>query len=273
MSHLFLLITLLAWSSFEVLTKPLMGTVDPFFLTFFRATLGGLFLMSLARKKVGLKDLLSLTAVGSLNVIISLSLLQLTVKHSNASTAATLVATNPLFVGILAMSMGKEKMSFKKILSLIIGLIGLLILSYGRLQGDSVLGILLGISSSITFAIYTVLMRDLTIKHGSLTANAYSMCFSGLLYGLILLLTGKIAVPNMAASKWLILIYAGIVVTGFAYVTYFKAMEKLGPSRASLAVYLKPAVASFFAFIFLHEPIGIAKLIGTTVIITALLLR
>ncbi|AEH51096.1 DMT family transporter [Pseudothermotoga thermarum] len=273
MSYLFLLITLLAWSSFEVLTKPLMGVVDPFFLTFFRATVGGLFLLMLARKRVKFKDLLALTVVGSLNVIVSLTLLQLTVKHSNASTAATLVATNPLFVGIFAIAMGKEKYSFKKTVSLIIGLLGLLILSYGKMAGDSALGIVLGMLSSITFALYTVLMRDLTIKHGSLTANAYSMFFSGLLYGMILIFTGKMNFPSIDFSKWLVLLYASVVVTGLAYVTYFKAMEKLGPARASFAVYLKPAVASFFAFVFLHEPFGIAKIVGTGIIVCALFLR
>ncbi len=273
MSYLFLLVTLLAWSSFEVLTKPLMGSVDPFFLTFFRATVGGSFLFLFVRKKVAWKDIIALMMVGSLNVIISLSLLQLTVRFSNASTAATLVATNPLFVGVFAMALGREKLSFKKILSLIVGLTGLLTLSYGRLAGDSVLGIMLGISSAIIFALYTVLMRDLTIKHGSLTANAYSICLSGLLYGVILLVAGRLSFPKIAFSQWFILLYVSVVVTGLAYVTYFKAMEKLGPSRASFAVYLKPAVASFFAFVFLNEPFGIAKVVGTGIIILALFLR
>ncbi|HOJ88676.1 MAG TPA: EamA family transporter [Pseudothermotoga sp.] len=273
MIYLYLTATLLFWSSMEVLTKPLMSQVDPFFLTFFRFFVGGVFLLVFVRRKIPFKDILSLALVGSINGVLSMSLLQLSVKFSNASTAATLMATNPLFVTVFSLILGKEKLSVKRFLSVAIGLVGIMILSYGRIEGDSIVGLLLGIGAAITFALYAVLMRDFTLKYGSLDATAVSIFSAGLIYGLLLILTRNLRIPQINIPQWLILIYAGVFVTGLAYVTYFKAMEKLGPSRTSLVFYLKPVVASFLALWLLSEPIGAFKIAGTGVIVLALLLR
>ncbi len=273
MIYFYLLATLLIWSSMEVLTKPMMNQVDPFFVTFFRFFIGGLFLLIFIRKKIPLRDLTLIALIGSINGLLSMSLLQFSVKLSNASTAATLVATNPLFVTVFSALLGKERLTTKRLLSVGMGLAGVLILSYGRIEGDSVAGLLCGIGAAITFALYVVLMRDFTSKYGSVNATAVSIFASGMIYGVLLVSTRSLNVPHIGIWQWFILIYAGVCVTGLAYVTYFKAMEKLGPSRTSLVFYLKPAVASFLAFLILSEPIGIFKFLGTGIIIFALLLR
>lgn len=265
--------TLLIWSSMEVLTKPMMNQVDPFFVTFFRFLVGGLFLLIFARKKILAKDLILLTLIGSINGVLSMTLLQFSVKLSNASTAATLVATNPLFVTVFSALLGKERLTTKRLLSVGMGLAGVLILSYGRIEGDSLTGLLCGVGAAVTFALYVVLMRDFTMKYGSLNATAFSIFASGVIYGILLISTKNLSIPPIGTWQWLILVYAGICVTGLAYVTYFKAMERLGPSRTSLVFYLKPAVASFLAFLILSEPIGIFKFLGTGIIVVALLLR
>ncbi|WP_461505239.1 DMT family transporter [Pseudothermotoga elfii] len=270
---MYLLFSLLMWSSMEVLTKPLMQQVDPFFLTFFRFLVGGIFLVIFAKKKISLKDAGVLALIGCLNGVVSMSLLQLSIKFSNASTAATLVATNPLFVSIFAFALGKEKLNFKKFVGVVIGLIGIFVLSYGKVEGDSTFGLICGVGAAITFALYTVLMKDFTLKYGSMNATAFSTLFAGIVYGAILLLAGKLDIPEVALNGWIILLYSAIFVTGLAYVTFFKAVEKLGPSRASLVFYLKPAVASFFAFLILSEPVGIFKFVGTAIIIVALFIK
>ncbi|MFW6263024.1 MAG: EamA family transporter, partial [Thermotogota bacterium] len=59
MAYLFWTIALVLFSSLEVVSKPIMGQVDPFTMTFLRFFIGGLFLFFLssmvsgvARKKI-----------------------------------------------------------------------------------------------------------------------------------------------------------------------------------------------------------------------------
>jgi len=60
MAYLFWTIALVLFSSLEVVSKPIMGRVDPFTLTFMRFFIGGVFLFlisflirTLSKKKMG----------------------------------------------------------------------------------------------------------------------------------------------------------------------------------------------------------------------------
>lgn len=276
MHYFYLIATLLFFSSVEVITKPLSGKVDPFFLTFFRFFTGGIFLIpfSLAlRKKIERTDLPKLVFVGCLNGVISMSLLQLSINYSNASTAATLIAMNPLFVSMFAHVLGKDRLTKRRILAISLGAIGVLVLSSANVAGDSPTGILCGIAASITFALYTVLMRDFSNKYGALLATSISTFAAGLIYGLLLFTFGRLSIPSLNWPEWSILLYVGIGITGIAYITFFKAMQKFGPVRTSLVFYLKPALASFLALIFLSEDINPQKIVGTIIVILSLFLR
>lgn len=272
LSYLYLAITLFFFSSMEIVSKPLMGEIDPFFMTAFRFLIGGLFLMPFVGKKLPPKEIILLTLIGSLNSIVSMTLLQLSVKFGNASTAATLIATNPLFVTIFAPFFGTEKLTKKKYLGTCLGFVGILIFISGMLEGDTITGFLFGMGSALSFALYTLLLKPHVLKHGALTATAYSSFFSGVVYSLILMLFGQFNLPSLSLSSWTILLYLGIGVTGIAYFTFFAAAERIGASTASRVFYLKPVVATFLAFIFLSEEISALKLIGIAVIILSLLI-
>ncbi|AKI97748.1 DMT family transporter [Kosmotoga pacifica] len=271
MAYLFLAITLLFFSSMEVVSKPLMGSIDPFFLTFLRFFLGGLFLLLFVRKRLAFREILLLAALGSLNSIVSMTLLQLSVKYGNASTAATLVSTNPLFVSLFAF-IARERLTRRKFFGILLGLIGIIIFAYGRIAGDTILGILFGVSASITFALYSVIMKRFLVKHGALVSTAYSIFFSSLIYALLLIATNRFVFPEFSLTGWLSVLYLGIGVTSVAYLTFFKGMEILGAATASRIFYLKPIVSTIFAVVFLSEGFGLMKLIGMTIVLISLLL-
>ncbi|MGB9614434.1 MAG: EamA family transporter, partial [Fervidobacterium sp.] len=77
MAYVYLATTLFAFSSIEVFSKPLMGLVDPFFMTAFRFLLGGLILMLFVKEDIELRDFLPISLIGALNSIISMTSLQL----------------------------------------------------------------------------------------------------------------------------------------------------------------------------------------------------
>lgn len=276
MHYFYLVVTLLFFSSLEVVTKPISGKVDPFFLTFFRFIVGGTFLIllaSLSKRRIERIDFPKLALVGCLNGVISMTLLQLSVKYSNASTAATLVAMNPLFVGVFVQLLGKDKISKKKWLAMALGALGVIILSSANVAGDSTFGIICGILAAISFALYTVLMKDFSGKYGALLATAVSTFSAGVVYGLLLTVSGKLSLPRLTWFETLILLYVGIGVTGVAYVTFFKAIQRFGPVKTSVIFYLKPVVASLLALLLLYETMNVQKIVGTVIVVVSLFLK
>jgi len=304
MAYLFWTTALLLFSSLEVVSKPIMGQVDPFTMTFMRFFIGGLFLFFISflingfsyqkaaksieagrilthgkgdiakpLHQVMIKaDFLKILFIGSLNTIFSMTMLQLSVKYSNASSAATLISTSPLFTALFAYLIISEKVSQRKKIGIGLGLVGIFTFGLGMLEGDTFLGILFGIIASVTFGMYSVLLRRHIARYGPLRCTAYSTFFPSLIYCLLLLLAGQLKIPALNAQGWLIVFYLGICVTGIAYYALLEAVNRMGATIAMRLFYVKPVVATLFALIFLSEPVGMVKIVGMGIIIFSLFL-
>jgi len=270
MAYLFWFIALALFSSLEVVSKPIMGLVDPFFTTFFRFFIGGIFLFLISKRNIKGKDLLHVVLIGCLNCIISMTMLQLSIKFGNASSAATLISTSPMFTAVFAVLINKEKISTRKKIGVGLGLFGIMVFGFGMLEGDTITGILLGVGAAITFALYSVLLRKYVAKYGPVNCTAYTTLIPSIFYGLTLLLTGNMKIPSLDIQGWLILLYLGIFVTGIAYFALLEAVNRMGSTNAMRLFYLKPVVATTLAVIFLSESVGIVKISGMGIIIVSL---
>jgi drug/metabolite transporter (DMT)-like permease len=279
MAYLFWTITLVLFSSLEVVSKPIMGQIDPYSMTFLRFFIGGLFLFILTlitRKKEAVKmerkDFCYIVLTGCLNCIVSMTLLQLSVKTGNASSAAVLISTNPIFTALFARFIAGENLSKRKLTGIVLGFAGILTFSFGMLEGDTLIGIVFGLSSAITFALYSVLMKKPVKKYGSLRCTAYSGLFPSLIYGVVLTVSGNLNMPSLDVQGWLIVLYLGIFVTGIAYFTMLESIKRIGASNTMRLFYVKPVIAAFLAVLFLGETFGLVKIAGMVIIIFSLFL-
>jgi drug/metabolite transporter (DMT)-like permease len=76
--------------------------------------------------------------------------------------------------------------------------------------------------------------------------------------------------PSLAV--WLGLVILAGVCTGLPIFALNAGIQRIGPTQAAIIGTLEPVVGIFTAFIVLHEPIGISQLIGTVLILTAVIL-
>ena len=263
---------LVLFSSLEVVSKPIMDQVTPFTVTFLRFFIGGLFLFLISKRNIRGRDLFSIILIGSLNCIVSMTLLQLSVKYGNASSAATLISTSPMFTAFFAAYIIQEHLSLKKKFGIALGLFGIIVFGFGMLEGDTLAGILFGVAASVTFALYSVLMKKHVAKYGAVNCTAYSTLFPSLIYGTGLLVTGNLTIPDVGIKGWLIILYLGIFVTGVAYYSLLESVNRMGASMAMRLFYVKPVLATLLAFSMLNEPFGLVKLMGMGIIIFSLTL-
>ena len=101
--YIFLIVTSLLFSSFEVVSKTLIHIISPMQMTFLRFFIGGIFLLPITffskkKTKLNLNTWIKIFSLGILNILISMTFLQLTVKHTTATVAAALISSTPLFV-------------------------------------------------------------------------------------------------------------------------------------------------------------------------------
>ncbi|RKX46770.1 MAG: EamA family transporter [Thermotogae bacterium] len=264
-------ITAFFFSTMEVVSKPLMERLDPLLLTFLRFLIGGAFLLAFSRARPPASILWKLALIGAVNSVVSMGILQIAVSLGSASEAATLVACNPVFVTLLAPFLLKEKLTPRKIASVLIGVLGVLTLGFGKLSGG--LPFLFGIVAAFTFAFYTILLKPYSKRLGSLTATAYSS-FLSIVFYLPVLLFSKVEMATILwPSDFFRLIYLSLGTTGIAYVTFFKASEIVGIVKASTVFFAKPAISMVSAALLLGERPTVFSILGSVMITLALILN
>ena len=266
MGILSFIITLLLFASMEVASKPLMGSINPLVLTFWRfvcgiTVLGIVMLVRRKKVKLSLKSISVLAMMGILNTFISMSLLQLAVKNTEASRAATIFGSNPVFVVLIAAVIGWERFTKKKGMGLLLGIAGLvLVTGMHTFKIDAGTGYAL--LASITFSLYILLGRKASLSADPITVNVVSFAF-GIVALFIWLVAKGIPMSPAALQKELpSFLYLGIGVSGLGYVTFISAIRKLGAGNASTIFLLKPAVATVLAILFLHEAVTMNFVIG-----------
>lgn len=249
-------VALLLFASMEVFSKPLMGTVDPMVLTFWRFACGlavvGSFMAAKRKPLPDRRSLLILAVMGLLNTFLSMALLQLAVKHTQAARAASVFCFNPVIVVVLAWVMGWEKLGRRRIVGLLIGSAGLILVTGAhRMAVDR--GTVYALLAAAAFSLYTILGRKASLKADPFTVNTVSFAFG--LAGLAawLLLNGVSLSPAPLGPHLPVFLHLGAGVSGLGYVAYISTIKTMGAGNASTMFLMKPAVATVLAIAIINE--------------------
>lgn len=174
---------------------------------------------------------------------------------STPINSAVLVTTTPIIVVILSFFLIKETIRGHKILGILIGLAGALILVlYGneiRQDASNIpLGNTLFLLNALFFGLYLILVKKLLEKYHPITLLKW-MFLLGILYNL------PIALPEFLEISWYELPFEAIwkmafVVIGTTFCAYLFnvfALTQLKASTVSAFVYVQPVIGILFAVI------------------------
>lgn len=271
---LYFLITLLFFSSIEVVSKDLMNYLGPFEMTFIRFFIGGTVLLifsfiSGAHKQLrnlSLPDYSLMALLGFINIFFSMTMLQYAIKYGEPAVVALIISSNPIFVYIISLMLKHEEISFNKVGGFILGMAGISIVLIKDFNDFVVeAGAVYALIGAVSFAGFTILNKKAVSKHSPLTVNIISFAFGLTCIGIFFVLRGSVDITAelfdspVRVSK---ILYLGIFVTAISYITFLTAIKRIGPVASSLVFLFKPAVATLFAVIFLSEEIRLNFFIG-----------
>jgi drug/metabolite transporter (DMT)-like permease len=274
--YILLGITILIFSTLEVVTSTLKGVINPLQLTFIRFFIGGFVLLPFAlwkKEKLQIKDWLFFLGLGVLNIFVSMGALQLSISTGKASTAAILISSNPIFVMVFSSIILKEKATLDKLICIAFGIAGIsLIIFKGSNGGDTAVSLLLAMLASLTFGLYTVLGKLKSQGVSSITMISLSSILGSLFYIPVLLYNG-IPIFYIPQEAILEVLYLGIFLSGIAYITYMEALRVLTASKGAMVFFLKPVIASTLAVFFLKEELSIKTIIGMLLVLIGILIN
>jgi len=193
---------------------------------------------------------------------------------TNASTTALIFGTLPVVTGVFAYAFGIERLSRRFWLAAVLSFAGVALVALGAEGGFSsnLTGDLLAFIGAATWGLYSIAIVPLMRHYSPFRISAIA-----LLAGSVpLILTG---LPQLLEQDWDLpaLVWAGFVfaVLGPLVLTnilWFTAIDRVGPSRATLVTNLQPFLAAVFAVLLLSETMTALQLAGGAAIGLGLLL-
>jgi len=218
------------------------------------------------------KALLALVGMGLLNNAIPFSLIVWGQTQLESGLASILNATTPVFTVIIAgLLLSDEKFSSTKLLGVLLGLVGTIILIGSDMLSNNEGNLLpklavLGAAISYGFAaVYGRRFKSLGI-HPIATAAGQVSASTIMLAPLVIAFEQPFNLPLPDMQVWFSLISLAVVCTAIAYILYFKILSSSGATNLSLVTLIVPVSAVLLGYFFLNERLSGTQLLGMAVI-------
>lgn len=274
----YIIISAFLFGTMEVVLKVAGNDLDAFQTTFLRFIIGGIVLLPPAileikkyNTKISFKDFLYILMLGVICVPASMTIFQLGIMSSNASTAAVIFCINPMFTVICAHFLTKDdKFTKGKVASIIVGSVGIIMMirPWDIQEGNTVKGAILLLIASALFSLYSVLGGKSVGRIGTFAQTSFSFISGAIVLLVILLITGKPVIEGIGDNLPIIL-YLSIVITGGGYLFYFLAIKSSNATTGSIVFFIKPVIAPVIAVIVLSEVITWNMYVGIALILIA----
>lgn len=238
--------------------------------------IGALILFSIAyllfvREEIQRKDIFRFALCGIFGIAVNQLLFFEGLNLSTPINGAIVMTCNPILVIVLSTFLLKESITINKILGIIIGISGvlILILKQGDVEFSSEyqLGNLLIFINASSYALYLVLVKPLMKKYKTITIMFYVFSF-GLLFVLPFGYTelNKVNWLDMPTAIYWDILFVVCCTTFIAYLFNAFALQHLNPTTVSIYIYLQPVLATLFAIFRKSDQLDAIKILATTLI-------
>jgi drug/metabolite transporter (DMT)-like permease len=236
-----------------------------------RALLGGAVMAFLAWRRSGPPPLAGqgrdYTLLTALNVLLFFGLQSVAIGLLPSGLAAVLIYLQPVLVGVLAWWLLGEPMTGPRVLGLVLGFAGILVVSGGAFAGHvSGPGVALAVASALAWALGTIVFKATDGRVDPWWAVAVPFLVGGALLTLVGL------VDEGADITWsprfiVALAFAGFVGTALAWSLWFGRVAAGEAGRAASYIFFVPLVGVVVGAVLLDEALTASLLAGAALVV------
>ena len=269
-----------------ILSMVIFGTIGIFrkyvplssgLLAISRGYIGALFLIFLIvvikKNKISFKAIknnLFLLCLSGVFIGINWILLFESYQYTSVATATLCYYMAPVFVIVASPFLFKEKITLKKVICVIVALVGMVLVSgiieTGFTGIGELKGILLGLGAAAFYASVIVLNKKIENVpiYDKTTVQLASAATVLVPYSIFVEDNSNVEITPIVI---IMLLVVGVVHTGFTYALYFGTIEKLNTQTVALFSYIDPIVAIILSAVILSEKMSIFGAIGAVLIL------
>lgn len=268
------------WGGMYVVSKVVLDVIPPFMLLSLRLILGaavlGGFVLFQRKAKLTKQQFRASFLVGFVGYGISLAFQFVGTKLSTASNGALVTSATPAFVLLFAPFLLGERSTMRRIVALIVSSLGVLAVIDPRtadLSSSLFLGNMSLLAAALTWALYSVLVRKISLSADLLTSSTIMLTAgipSSVLFGYFEFINQGVGEINMGIVAGVL--FLGIISTALAMFLWNYAFAILPAATASLTFFAQPVVGTLLGWFFLREEISFLFIMGGVLIGIGLLI-
>ncbi|SFI86051.1 DMT family transporter [Thermoflavimicrobium dichotomicum] len=270
------------WGGMYVVSKYVLDFVPPITLVWLRyivafgvlyAVLKGMQWKTKQQERIRKKDWFLLIWIGFIGYFVSISLQFIGTKWSDAHTGALITSATPAFIVLFARFVLQEKLTARKLLSLFLATIGvILVIGWDTRVGSYFWGSISLVGAAISWALLSVYVKVASDRFSTLTITTYAIFFAMIFTTPIMI--WEVQVNPVTLNDWLVIsgvLYLGIVSTAGAFFLWNKGMELMDAGIGSLFFFFQPVVGSLLGWLLLGEQLNVNFFIGGCFILVGVL--
>jgi drug/metabolite transporter (DMT)-like permease len=267
------------WGISFVATKAALREVSPVTLIFARFSIASILLLLLVRQLPPRDSWRALAVMGFSGVFIHQMLQAYGLTMTSATNTGWLIGLVPIWSAVLAAIVLRERFTAWKIVGLVGGFAGaLLVVTRGDFSASvfgspSTKGDLLILLSTINWAIYTVIGHNTIRRLGPRRATSGAMLFGALmLTPFFVAQRGWRELPQLTPSGWSALLFLAIGCSALGYLFWYGALERVEASRVAALLYAEPLVTFLAAALLLGERVSGVVIAGGILVIVSVVI-
>ena len=270
----------LIWGSTYLAIRYAVETIPPLVAAGVRHTIAGTVLLAWACARgyrPRIEHWKSGLIVGGLFFLVGHGSLHWAEQYVGSGLAALLIATEPMFILVLAWATGQQKISRISALGLAVGVAGVAVLLGTELtmKGSSVLGLLAVLLGSMGWSTGVVISTKLKLPDDALARTAVP-----LVCGAALLLIAAGATGEIHATHWASISLRSIFGMGYliafgsivAFTAYTWLLQRCPPALVATHTYANPVVAVLLGWLLASETLSLRMALASAAILGAIVL-
>jgi len=271
------------WGTTFLAIRVAVETMPPFLIAGIRNLISGsiIFLYLLFQKKleqVNPRQFLHAFILSLLMIVLANGLTTYSEKYITSGLASLISTLSPFCVLVLNLILGYEKLSFKTVIGILLGMFGIFLIYQSSLSDllipeyrQGIFAILLAI---LAWAFGTIIMKR--GRENALTM-LMNVCVQMLIAGVVLTSIQFSLTPTISMLAWstksiLAVIYLALFGSVVGYVAFSYLLTQLPSTKVTVLSYVNVVVALFLGWLILDEVITGRIILAATLIISGVII-